>query len=336
MKLYLSTILLLVAIEHSLGALTFLRTVRKAFNTALIGIGLSVSHPVIVDASSTSQLATYLERNIYIPSLHHHFILKQGFGSNKGVRPATVGDRTGTYTWPGGIELADNLDKILDVKGKSVLELGTGTGIVGLATTYRKPKLIAMTDGANEVLKLAELNLKSNLANLKEIQDSTPSEKRASENMNDDRKRVNIRRFKDIGHGVQIALGQLEWGNREQINDWMNLENVKQGYDVILASEVAYKHDSIPALIDTLTLMLQPNGVAVLRATPEITDDSKGYDDFVKLLRARTELDERSGGWKDASMQAPTKQQWQVQLIPPNEGEDGGEEQSAIIIVRRG
>ena len=105
---------------------------------------------------SSAPVATYLERDIYIPSLKHHFILKQGFGSNKGVKPSVIGDRTGTYTWPGGIELAENLDRIVDVKGKKVLELGTGTGIVGIATAYRKPKLIAMTDGAEEVLKLAE------------------------------------------------------------------------------------------------------------------------------------------------------------------------------------
>ena len=178
--------------------------------------------------------------------------------------------------------------------------------------------------------------------------------------------------FKDPSGVMEVALGQLEWGNKNQIDEWVKLgDDDGFGFDVVLASEVAYKHDSIPALIDTLTSTLLPSGVSILRATPEITNDGKGPDDLVALLRARVGKDEGTGGgWRRGEGGEVTVigekakavccgkgerkgegegkgkgevgndgggggSQWDVRIIPPKEGLDGGEEQSALIIISR-
>ena len=72
----------------------------------------------------------------------------------------------------------------------------------------------------------------------------------------------------------------MSWKSKEE-------ESSKNGkFDVILASEVAYQGKSLKILLTTIEQLLDPkNGVAVLRLTPEITNDGKGVEGLVDLIK---------------------------------------------------
>ena len=81
--------------------------------------------------TTSDSLEQYLIRDISFPSVKKTMSLTQGFAINKGITPAQGGgDRTGTYTWPGGIELAQTIldRRVVDVRNKRIIDLGTGTG----------------------------------------------------------------------------------------------------------------------------------------------------------------------------------------------------------------
>lgn len=210
-----------------------------------------------------ANLPEYLERTINIPSIKKKLKLIQGFSINKNKTPSTDGDRTGTYTWPGGIELGDKLDTIVHVRNKKVIELGTGTGIVGISAYFRNPSIIAMTDGADEVLSIAQKNIETNL-NIKL------------------KGNIEFSEFKN-----KLSIGKLRWGNNDDIEKWVKLYGK---FDILLASEVAYEHRSIDLLLGTIKELLKDEGVAVLRLTPEITDDSRGFDSLLTTMKKNFDL----------------------------------------------
>ena len=92
-----------------------------------------------------------------------------------------------------------------------------------------------------------------------------------------------------------IGLGRLRWDNKEDIQQWLtwNTNTDKQQssyccnyYDVIVASEVAYEHNSIIKLLNTIKLLLNPeSGIAIIRGTPEITDDAQGFEYVLSYKR---------------------------------------------------
>ena len=209
--------------------------------------------------------------------------LRQGFGSLIG-KAATKedGDRTGFNTWPGGVELGADLltNRLVDVNGKRVIDLGTGTGIVGISAVLAGAKEVALTDGAPEVLEIVGDNVESNLAvklkgNVKTMAEGLKGTK------------------------SKIGVGRLRWGNENDINNWLqwhigSSNNLGRNtiftkkYDYVLASEVAYEHKNIKSLLDTIKILLEPeNGKALLRLTKEITDDAKGFDDLISTMKSK-------------------------------------------------
>jgi len=214
--------------------------------------------------------------------------LIQGFAALKGKKPAAGGgDRTGTYTWPGGIELSTNVlnHNIIDVRGKRVLDIGTGTGVVGLAAVFAGASEVALTDGAVEVLQIAEMNLEKNL-NLKlsgtsgDFMNGNPVLKSSQ---------FNFVQNSNAAFPVNLSIGRLRWGDNGDIQRWLNWkskeESSKGKFDVILASEVAYQGKNLEILLSTIEQLLDPNGLAVLRLTPEITNDGKGVGGLVDLIK---------------------------------------------------
>ena len=127
-----------------------LKSIRKAIATAItsstVFIPLSSYASNYANHVQPSKLDDYLVRDIDFAvndGSPVRISLIQGFASLKGKKPAVGGgDRTGTYTWPGGIELGTNIinHRGIDVRGKRVIELGTGTGVVGLSAVLSGAK----------------------------------------------------------------------------------------------------------------------------------------------------------------------------------------------------
>jgi hypothetical protein len=68
----------------------------------------------------------------------------------------------GCRVWDGGVFLARQLmwltrERRLDLFGKTVVELGSGTGIAGLVCAYLNAKLVVMTDLPRVVPNLAKI-----------------------------------------------------------------------------------------------------------------------------------------------------------------------------------
>jgi len=106
------------------------RKVSMKFGTLFAALSASTwftsSHLNTLSPANTG-LQQYLIRDVEFPIKNKHMELVQGFGSLLGRSPTLGGgDRTGTYTWVGGVELADTMDKFVIIKGKRVLDLGTG------------------------------------------------------------------------------------------------------------------------------------------------------------------------------------------------------------------
>lgn len=116
-------------------------------------------------APSQRRVDDYLVREIDYSRQNKKLSISQGFGVLRNSPPAQGGgDRTGAYLWSGGIELgATILDKqLFDVTGKRVVDLGTGTGIVGMSCILAGAGEVVMTDGATEILGIAAKNVRDN------------------------------------------------------------------------------------------------------------------------------------------------------------------------------
>lgn len=134
--------------------------------TAGITVGFVSDNIALADtASSQRRVDDYLVREIDFSRQQKKLSISQGFGVLRNRPPAQGGgDRTGAYLWSGGIELgATILDKqVFDVTGKRVVDLGTGTGIVGMSCILAGAGEVVMTDGATEILGIAAKNVRDN------------------------------------------------------------------------------------------------------------------------------------------------------------------------------
>ncbi|RLN56512.1 hypothetical protein BBJ29_006023 [Phytophthora kernoviae] len=70
---------------------------------------------------------------------------------------------TGLTLWRAGDFLSDSMyDNRAEFAGKSVIELGSGLGLVGILASYLTDKQVVITDGDDDTVKLLEANCKLN------------------------------------------------------------------------------------------------------------------------------------------------------------------------------
>jgi predicted nicotinamide N-methyase len=168
------------------------------------------------------------------------------------------------------------------------MDLGTGTGVVGISAVWAGAKDVALTDGALEVLAIAEVNLETNLhvdlhGDARYLAEGYYADVYIdTDDIKDKHKRPETHK---------VALGRLRWGNSDDIDRWLTWESsdgLSGKYDVICGTEVAYERKSIAPLLQTIKTLLKSRsegGVAVLRLTPEITDDSKGLGEVLRVIK---------------------------------------------------
>lgn len=71
---------------------------------------------------------------------------------------------------------------------------------------------------------------------------------------------INLKR--NVRRGA--AARRLRWGYTDDI------ENAAPGtWDVVVAAEVAYQRETLPAFLDTVEALLAPGGTAIVVMTPE-------------------------------------------------------------------
>jgi len=140
---------------------------------------------------------------------------------------------SGRRLWPGSLILAQYLTHISeDIKGRTVLELGAGSGICSMLARRLGAAVVMVTDGDDECIKLMGQNLSSN-------------------GFNDD---------------PQIAARLLRWGDRpskelfeEYLNSTNSLSLVESGkFDYVIAGDVLYKRALLGPFFSCAAELLLP------------------------------------------------------------------------------
>eukprot|EP00403_Amphidinium_massartii_P013855 CAMPEP_0178410828 /NCGR_PEP_ID=MMETSP0689_2-20121128/21184_1 /TAXON_ID=160604 /ORGANISM="Amphidinium massartii, Strain CS-259" /LENGTH=228 /DNA_ID=CAMNT_0020032023 /DNA_START=158 /DNA_END=840 /DNA_ORIENTATION=+ len=206
---------------------------------------------------SAGPVPDYLENSVEVVE-GRALRIKSAFGAlrSEDVDEASKdGDRTGATIWPGGLDLARTVAARNGelVKNRRVLELGCGTGVVGISAALAGAKSVTLTDANPELLRLADLNVRSNVP---------------------------------LAQQDSLQVERLRWGNAEDMDKWGRQEDL---FDVVLGSDVAYEPEALPALLSTIRRMLRQSSaeaVAVLQLSPVVTDEGRGIAGVVKAAES--------------------------------------------------
>lgn len=156
---------------------------------------------------------------------------------------------TGMSIWKGSEVMSTYLQQHYNlIKGKRVLELGAGCGLVGLVCALAlDAKSVLITDGDYQVLNNLRYNVQINGLKLLEAND------------NDD---DNVTHEETPVASIQsptmmVSCPQLIWGKNHAIK-------FKKRYgmqDIIIATDCVYITQSVYPLFETVNELLQPDGI---------------------------------------------------------------------------
>ncbi len=136
---------------------------------------------------------------------------------------------TGLVSWDGAVVLAKYLESRPDlVKGKRVLELGSGTGIVGLASHFLGASSVVLSD-----LTYALQNLEDN------VQHNLQKNRRT-----------------DIG---DISMQMIDWCDQSTYP-------ISHSWDVIVGSDIVWLEDLVPPLVRTISACAESGRTVLLIA----------------------------------------------------------------------
>ena len=84
----------------------------------------------------------------------------------------------------------------------------------------------------------------------------------------------------------RASLQRLRWGYDE------DLRKAEPGsWDLVVAAEVAYQRETLPAFLATVSTLLKEDGLALVVMTPELADNGRGLEGVEKLMRSTPDLD---------------------------------------------
>lgn len=108
------------------------------------------------------------------------------------------------------------------VKGRSLIELGSGIGITGILCS-RFCKEVVLTDHNDEVLEIIKKNIETQSC---------------------------------AGNADAVLTAEkLEWGNHDHLSNI--IEKHPTGFDLILGADICFQQSSIPCLFDTVEKLLR-------------------------------------------------------------------------------
>jgi predicted nicotinamide N-methyase len=184
-----------------------------------------------------------------------------------GVRPVLIkeahnllsrGNNVGLRTWEGALHLAWYLvtQRPELVRGKNVLELGAGTGILSLLCAgHLRASSVLATDGLGHVCEGLQANIDLNVEN-NTLQDGRPP-----------------------------SVLQLDWTDQEAIDELV--ENVKTSatsYDLIIGSDITYHPDILRPLAQILSTLKDCSPNVVILISAAIRSDT--FSQFTTICRA--------------------------------------------------
>lgn len=140
------------------------------------------------------------------------------------------------------------------VHEKSVLELGSGTGLLGIFLALCGCRQLVLTD-STRILKRLECNVTDH-ANLFES---------------------SRRRYGGGGGGEEFSIKELDWTNRDQIADHANV-----GYDIIICSDLIITERDTTFLGHVLSNIAHPGKTVIYLGSPV---HREGYIQLLKLLK---------------------------------------------------
>lgn len=132
-------------------------------------------------------------------------------------------DLTGQLVWPGAVLMNTYLSEHPEtVKGRSLIELGSGIGITGILCS-RFCKEVVLTDHNDEVLEIIKKNIETQSC---------------------------------AGNADAVLTAEkLEWGNHDHLSNI--IEKHPTGFDLILGADICFQQSSIPCLFDTVEKLLR-------------------------------------------------------------------------------
>lgn len=140
-----------------------------------------------------------------------------------------AGSNVGLRTWEASLHLAQYLHTYPGlVRGKNVLELGAGTGLVSiLCAGPLRAKMILSTDGLPHVVESMQRNIDRNTQLLPAADtDSSPIEARV-----------------------------LDWASIESLEDTLTVNDCSD-YDLIIGADITYSPDVVPILAQLLKILM--------------------------------------------------------------------------------
>ena len=60
---------------------------------------------------------------------------------------------------------------------------------------------------------------------------------------------------------------------------------------MVVAAEVAYQRETLPAFLATVSTLLKEDGLALVVMTPELADNGRGLEGVEKLMRSTPNLE---------------------------------------------
>lgn len=152
------------------------------------------------------------------------------------ARPTKItGLPSGLKCWPSSVVLLHLFAHTNIVRGKTVLELGAGAGLAGLAACVAGgAKHTVLTYCDRLVLRLLEHNLSLN--------------------------------YRAIPTGNTATIRRLDWTSQVDMDELLSVEcaRLRGGFDVLLASENTYSPEAIRAFWRAACFLLHEDGVLVV------------------------------------------------------------------------
>ena len=146
----------------------------------------------------------------------------------------------------------DGIGKMLNVSGRTVLELGAGTGFVGLSLIHCNAESVVLSD-----LKYCTENIRRNVAKNGMLWDLRNDQK--SENENEQTQN-------DQNPFDRVTVMEVDWMRYKQ--SLKSLKDHKTTIDVVIGCDVIWIKELVPALVDTLqhlhSNLMDKDGVIII------------------------------------------------------------------------
>ena len=151
----------------------------------------------------------------------------------------------------------DDDDNILNVSNKTIIELGTGTGFVGLAAIHCNAKFVYLTD-LDYCIKNIQINVEKNKFLFNEMK----------KNNNNNNNQCELKQKDDDNPFDNVDVFELDWINYKQsLSKYDKIE--KNSVDIIIGVDVIWIKELVPMLVNTLEYLYQnvlnkQNGIIII------------------------------------------------------------------------